>query len=86
MARNGHRRYNPDMQQSIDQQALRKLSVEERLKLIEAIWDSLAEEDADLPIDQEVLAEMRRRSQWARDNPDKLISHDEMKARLRSLM
>lgn len=74
------------MQQSIDQQALRKLSVEERLKLIEAIWDSLAEEDADLPIDQEVLAEMRRRSQWARDNPDKLISHDEMKARLRSLM
>jgi putative addiction module component (TIGR02574 family) len=74
------------MAQMIDMEAIRKLSPAERLKLIDAIWDSLADEDADVPIDPEVLEEMQRRSQWARDNPDQLISHDEMKARLRSLM
>ena len=66
--------------------ALLKLSAKERLKILGALWDSLAAEDADLPLDSDVLEEMKRRSDWARANPDKLISHEEMAARLRSLM
>ncbi len=66
--------------------ALLKLSAKERLKILGALWDSLAAEDADLPLDSDVLEEMKRRSDWARANPDKLISHEEMTARLRSLM
>jgi putative addiction module component (TIGR02574 family) len=73
------------MSKTIDTDSIRKLTVEERLKLLDAIWDSLAEDD-ELPLDPEVLAEMRRRSRWAKENPDKLIPHEEMKARLRSLM
>ncbi|MCG3184215.1 MAG: hypothetical protein ICCCNLDF_02328 [Planctomycetes bacterium] len=78
--------YNPFMSKTIDIERIHELPVAERLRLLDLIWDSLAEDDADIPVDPAVLAEMRRRSQWARDNPDKLISHDEMKARLRSLM
>jgi len=78
--------YNPSMSKTIDIERIHELPVAERLRLLDLIWDSLAEDDADIPVDPAVLAEMRRRSQWARDNPDKLISHDEMKARLRSLM
>lgn len=74
------------MSKTIDIERIHELPVAERLRLLDLIWDSLAEDDADIPVDPAVLAEMRRRSQWARDNPDKLISHDEMKARLRSLM
>lgn len=74
------------MSKTIDIERIHELPVAERLRLLELIWDSLAEDDADVPVDPAVLAEMRRRSQWARDNPDQLISHDEMKARLRSLM
>jgi putative addiction module component (TIGR02574 family) len=74
------------MPQTIDIEAIRKLSVEQRLKLLDAIWETLVDDDADIPVDPAVLAEMRRRGQWARENPDKLISHDEMKARLRGLM
>lgn len=78
--------YNPFMSKTIDIERIHELPVAERLRLLDLIWDSLAEDDADIPVDPAVLAEMRRRSQWARDNPDKLISHDEMKARLRTLM
>lgn len=78
--------YNSFMSKTIDIERIHELPVAERLRLLDLIWDSLAEDDADIPVDPAVLAEMRRRSQWARDNPDKLISHDEMKARLRSLM
>ena len=78
--------YNSFMSKTIDIERIHELPVAERLRLLDLIWDSLAEDDADVPVDPAVLAEMRRRSQWARDNPDKLISHDEMKARLRSLM
>lgn len=74
------------MSKTIDIERIHELPVAERLRLLDLIWDSLAEDDADIPVDPAVLAEMRRRSQWARDNPDKLISHDEMKARLRTLM
>lgn len=86
MARVACTGYDLVMPDTINIEAILKLSVEQRLKLLDAIWASLAEDDADIPVDPAVLAEMRRRSQWARDNPDKLISHDEMKARLRSLM
>jgi putative addiction module component (TIGR02574 family) len=68
-----------------DVKSVRKLTVKQRLKLMDAIWNSLADEDADIPIDPEILTEMRRRSEWAKKNPDKLISHEEMMACLRSL-
>ncbi|MBX3474010.1 MAG: addiction module protein [Planctomycetes bacterium] len=67
----------------IDIDAIRKLSVEQRLKLMEAIWDTLADEE--VPVSDATLREMKRRSEWAKANPDKLISHEEMTARLRSL-
>ncbi len=74
------------MRATPDIKTILKLSVKERLKILGAIWDSLAAEDADIPLDSEVLEEMKRRSDWAKSNPDKLIEHKEMRARLRSLM
>lgn len=71
------------MPQTIDIEAIRKLSVEQRLKLMDLIWDSLA--DDELPISEATLREMKRRSEWAKANPAKLISHEEMTARIRGL-
>lgn len=71
------------MPQTIDIETIRKLSVEQRLKLMEMIWDSLA--DDELPVSDSTLREMKLRSEWAKANPDKLVSHEEMTARLRSL-
>lgn len=66
------------MPQTIDIEAIRKLSVEQRLKLMEMIWDSLADEE--VPFSDATLREMMRRSDWAKTNPDKLVSHEEMTA------
>lgn len=68
---------------TIDIETIRKLSVEQRLKLMEMIWDSLA--DDELPVSDATLREMKRRSEWAKANPGQLVSHEEMTARLRSL-
>ena len=73
------------MASATDTNSLRKLSVEQRLELMDRIWATLVEEDADLPVDPEVLAEMRRRADELRAHPERGISHEEMMKRLRSL-
>ncbi|CAG0953987.1 hypothetical protein PLCT2_00358 [Planctomycetaceae bacterium] len=63
--------------------SLRKLSIAEKLKLIESIW-SLIDEDADIPIDPKVMAEMDRRLKRARRKPDEGLSIEEFEAKVRS--
>jgi putative addiction module component (TIGR02574 family) len=73
------------MPPTIDMDAIRKLSHAERLALIAKIWDTLAEEDANIPISDAVMDEMERRAAEMDANPSMGISHDEMMKRLRSL-
>ncbi|MCX4244275.1 addiction module protein [Paraliomyxa miuraensis] len=66
---------------SVTEQALR-LAPSERLDLIGALWDSLVDEGADLPISDEQRTELRRRLLDHRANPDAVMSWDEAKRRL----
>jgi putative addiction module component (TIGR02574 family) len=74
--------YNQAMLQTIDMDAIRKLSTAERLKLLDMIWQSLADDDAAGPFPPEVDAEMERRAALARANPDEGMSLEEFDRRL----
>ena len=57
-----------------------KLSLSERLELIEALWDTLSEED--IPVTPEERALLDERLVDLERNPDAQSSWEEVKARL----
>ena len=60
----------------------RKLSVAERLQLVEDIWDSIAEETGAVPVPPEVLAEAERRLAEHRKDPGSAVPWEDVKADL----
>lgn len=60
-----------------------ELSVEERLVLVEDIWDSIAAEQAKLPLTDEQRAELDRRVAEDRANPDRVFTWEQVKAYVR---
>ncbi len=73
--------YDPPM--SIDLKTIRKLSVQERLELVERIWESIDQEAATFTDNQ--WNEIQKRLQHYRDNPKSALSYDQIKAKLRSV-
>lgn len=69
-----------DVAQTIDE--LRGLSVDDRLKVVEAVWDSLPEEAA-VPISAGQRAELDRRLDAHEANPDQVLTWDQVLERLR---
>ena len=59
------------------------LSVPERLELISALWDSIADSDATLEVPEWHRQELERRLADAELNPNTGIPWEEVKARLR---
>ncbi len=59
-----------------------KLTVAERLQLIESIWDSIAAEPDSIPLTDEVREELDRRIADAEADPGAGRSWAEVKARL----
>ena len=59
-----------------------RLPPEERLKLIEEVWASLAATPGSLPTPASQLEELERRRAHYLANPDSLIDWQEMKSRL----
>ena len=60
----------------------RKLSIAERLQLVEDIWDSIAEETPVMPVPPEVLDEAERRLAEHQADPDSAIPWEEVRAEL----
>lgn len=71
------------MSLTLDRAAIEKLSVEERYKLLELIWETL--QDAAIADNPELIAEMKRRVAEAKADPEGGMSHEEFKARLAEL-
>jgi putative addiction module component (TIGR02574 family) len=69
---------------AFDFEALRRLSVPERLQLVEDLWDSIAEEAPDeaLPVTPELAAELDRRLAEHEANPERAVSWEVARARL----
>ena len=60
-----------------------QLSVAERIQLVEDIWDSIAQMPEAVPLTDEQRAELDRRLESYRANPDEGISWNELKEKLR---
>jgi putative addiction module component (TIGR02574 family) len=60
-----------------------QLTVEERLSLVEGIWESLPEGAYDPPLNDAMKAELDRRLADIEENPDDGYTWDEVRARLR---
>ncbi len=68
---------------AIDLKSIRKLSVQERLDLVERIWESIDQEAA--PFTDNQWREIQKRLQHYRANPKSALTYAQMKAKLRSV-
>jgi len=59
-----------------------KLDVEERLKLIGEIWDSVSEEAGDLSLSPEMKEELDKRLAAADANPEASVPWEDVKKRV----
>lgn len=61
-----------------------KLSVEERLQIVEDLWDSIAADTQDKPFElsDELKAELERRMAEHEARPESALSWEEVRARL----
>jgi len=62
--------------------ALLKLSVAERIQLVEDLWDSIAADPENVPLSEAQLIEVRRRLVEHKANPDSAIHWEEVRRRL----
>jgi len=69
-----------NVQQTINE--LCSVSVEDRLRIVHAVWDSLPE-DAEAPVSPEQRAELNRRIDAYEANPDDLLTWDQVLEQLR---
>ncbi len=72
------------MKTVIDRSVIEKLSVEERLALVDLIWDTIAEQSEDSAMSDVTYDEFMRRLEEARANPDDGMSPAEFAEALRS--
>jgi putative addiction module component (TIGR02574 family) len=61
-----------------------KLGRAERLQLVEDLWDSIAEEDGQLPLPDWKREELRRRKERFRQHPSSGRTWEQVKQRARS--
>lgn len=65
-------------------QDILKLSVPERILMVEAIWDSIAENDEQVELSAETKQLLDERLEAHKNNPKEGSSWDEVKARIKS--
>jgi putative addiction module component (TIGR02574 family) len=68
----------------IDNEAIKQLSVPERVQLAQDIWDSLRPAADHLPLTEEQEQLVDRRVEEHRRDPESAVFWDEVKARLES--
>ena len=61
-----------------------KLSRAERLQLVEDLWDSLVQEDAEIPVSEEKRDELRRRKERFLKHPSSGRTWEEVKHHART--
>lgn len=68
------------MNASIKSLGIDRLPVEERLALVEEIWDSIASDSAAIPLTDAQRAELQRRIEEDDAHPDDLTPWEQVKA------
>ncbi|AFY45220.1 addiction module protein [Nostoc sp. PCC 7107] len=62
---------------------IQTLSIEERIRLVQAIWDSIAAEQAYPDITEAQKQELERRNNDYEANPDNVMTWEEIKASIK---
>ncbi|MFN0278849.1 MAG: addiction module protein [Pyrinomonadaceae bacterium] len=62
-----------------------EMSVSDRLRIVEDIWDSIASDAKDLKISEELKSELDRRLEAYESDPDAGVTWDELDTRLAGL-
>lgn len=68
----------------LDMEAIKRLSIPERVQLVQEIWDTLQSTVEQLPLTEEQKAVVDRRLEEHRRDPSSAVPWDEVKARLES--
>ncbi len=68
---------------SVDISQLLQLPVDDRLEILERIWESLASREEAVPVPDWHLEELDRREAEHQRNPASMVSWEEVKRRLR---
>jgi putative addiction module component (TIGR02574 family) len=63
---------------------LQKLSTADKFALAVELWDELSSKPDEIPVTEEQLNELDRRFKEYRQDPDKVVSWEEVKARILS--
>jgi len=61
---------------------IRKLSLAERIQLVEDVWDSIAAEGEEFPIPEPHRAELARRREEHRQSPEDVVPWEEVRRQL----
>ncbi len=67
---------------SVPIEELLKLSVAERIQLVEDLWDSIAADPEGFPLSEAQKAELDRRLEEHRADPDSAVPWEEVRERL----
>jgi putative addiction module component (TIGR02574 family) len=68
------------MSPSLKSLGIDRLSIEERLALVEELWDSIAQDRAAVPLTDAQCAELDRRLAEHEAHPDDVVSWEDVKA------
>jgi len=67
------------MNHTADIAALFELPVEERIELVHALWDSIADEGPTLPVSDALIEELHRRKALFDANPESGLTWEDVK-------
>ncbi len=63
---------------------IEKISIPEKILLVEDLWDNIYSEEFDVPVPQSHMAELDRRLARHKSSPGELLSLDELRKRIES--
>ncbi len=66
----------------IDIPQIEKLSVPEKILLVEDLWDNISAEESAIPVPQSHMTELDRRLARHKSKPGELLSLDELQKRI----
>jgi len=69
---------------AIDIPQIEKLSIPEKILLVEDLWDKISSEEAAVPIPESHITELDRRLARHKSEPGELLSLDELQKRIKS--
>lgn len=61
---------------------IEKLSIPEKILLVEAIWDQIAANEGEIPVPESHKAELDRRRELYRKSPDDVLTVEQLKERI----